>query len=83
VVSYCDVFGNPSGDHAGLPDQTGVHGDISLDPLFQGVTGGDYHVKSEAGRYDPNTGAFANDPISSPCIDGGDPTRRLLPGAGP
>jgi phosphotriesterase-related protein len=36
---------------------------------------GDYHLKSEAGRYDPNARVWVQDEVSSPCIDAGDPIR--------
>jgi hypothetical protein len=35
---------------------------------------GDYHVKSQAGRWDPRTGDWLQDEVTSPCVDGGDPT---------
>jgi len=34
---------------------------------------GDYHLKSQAGRYDPNAGQWTIDDVTSPCIDAGDP----------
>jgi hypothetical protein len=34
---------------------------------------GDYHVASEAGRWDANTGLWVRDDVSSPCVDAGDP----------
>ncbi|MBN2182206.1 MAG: hypothetical protein JW715_09850 [Sedimentisphaerales bacterium] len=34
---------------------------------------GDYHLKSQAGRFDPNSGSWVIDLVSSPCIDAGDP----------
>jgi len=34
---------------------------------------GDYHLKSEAGRWDPNSQSWIKDDITSPCIDTGDP----------
>ncbi|MBN2270940.1 MAG: right-handed parallel beta-helix repeat-containing protein [Sedimentisphaerales bacterium] len=34
---------------------------------------GDYHLKSQAGRYDPNTQTWIYDDVTSPCIDAGDP----------
>jgi hypothetical protein len=33
---------------------------------------GDYHLKSQAGRYDPNTKTWVKDDVTSPCIDAGD-----------
>ena len=34
---------------------------------------GDYHLKSKAGRWDPNENDWVHDDTTSPCIDGGDP----------
>ncbi|MHC4752483.1 MAG: right-handed parallel beta-helix repeat-containing protein [Planctomycetota bacterium] len=34
---------------------------------------GDYHLKSEAGRWDPNSQSWVLDDVNSPCIDAGDP----------
>jgi hypothetical protein len=34
---------------------------------------GDYHVQSQAGRWDPMTGLWLQDDVTSPCIDAGDP----------
>jgi predicted outer membrane repeat protein len=34
---------------------------------------GDYHLKSQAGRFDPNSGSWVVDDVTSPCIDTGDP----------
>ncbi len=34
---------------------------------------GDYHLKSQAGRWDPQVEAWMVDMTNSPCIDGGDP----------
>ncbi len=33
----------------------------------------DYHLKSEAGRWDPSSQSWIQDEITSPCIDAGDP----------
>jgi len=34
---------------------------------------GDYHLKSQAGRWDANEGRWTIDEVTSPCIDAGDP----------
>ena len=34
---------------------------------------GDYHLQSQAGRWDPITGKWPQDKVTSPCIDAGDP----------
>ncbi|UCG55609.1 MAG: hypothetical protein JSU70_12155, partial [Phycisphaerales bacterium] len=33
---------------------------------------GDYHLKSQAGRWDPSTRTWVVDDVTSPCIDAGD-----------
>jgi len=47
-----------------LPDDTSD--DIWVD--------GDYHLKSQAGRWDPNGESWVLDDVTSPCIDAGDPS---------
>jgi len=34
---------------------------------------GDYHLQSQAGRWDPNSESWVLDDVTSPCIDAGDP----------
>ncbi|UCG50153.1 MAG: right-handed parallel beta-helix repeat-containing protein, partial [Phycisphaerales bacterium] len=34
---------------------------------------GDYHLKSQGGRWDANEGGWATDAVTSPCVDAGDP----------
>jgi len=48
-------------------------GNISLDPMFAEPENGDYHLKSERGRYWPEHNVWVLDKVSSPCIDRGDP----------
>jgi hypothetical protein len=59
-VSYCNVQGG----------WVGV-GNIDADPFFADSNNFDYHLKSEAGRFDANNGIWVNDDVTSPCIDGG------------
>ena len=40
-------------------------------------TDGDYHVKSQAGRWDPATQSWVSDDVTSPCIDAGDPASAV------
>ena len=44
------------------------------DPLFADPGNGDYHLRSERGRYWPEHDIWVLDKVTSPCIDGGDPT---------
>ena len=55
--------------------QNGWVGDtnINVDPLFGDVDNGDYHLKSQAGRWDPVNQSWIIDNVTSPCIDAGDP----------
>jgi hypothetical protein len=40
---------------------------------------GDYHLKSQAGRWDPVNETWAKDEVTSPCIDAGDPHSPIGP----
>jgi hypothetical protein len=48
-------------------------GSFDADPLFADPDAGDYRLQSAAGRYLPATGAWTNDPATSPAIDRGWP----------
>jgi len=61
-VSYTNVQGGFAGQ-----------GNIDADPLFADPNNGDYHLKSQSGRWDPNSGSWVKDDVTSPCIDAGDP----------
>ena len=39
---------------------------------------GDYHLKSQAGRFDQTTQAWVKDDVTSPCIDAGDPLSPVM-----
>ncbi len=73
AITYCDVYGNVGGDYVAMTDLTGTGGNISVDPLFIDAAGGDYHLKSVAGRWDPVAETWVTDGVYSPCIDAGDP----------
>jgi len=48
-------------------------GNLNINPLFADPNNGDYHLKSQAGRWDANEGRWTKDDVTSPCIDAGDP----------
>jgi hypothetical protein len=48
-------------------------GNIDADPLFVDPDNGDYHLRSERGRYWPEHDIWVLDEVTSPCVDGGDP----------
>ncbi|MHC4616748.1 MAG: LamG domain-containing protein [Planctomycetota bacterium] len=52
-----------------------------LGPLFTDAAGGDYHLRSERGRYWPEHDVWVLDDVTSPGVDGGDPS--VYPGEEP
>ncbi|MBN1817241.1 MAG: hypothetical protein JW828_07750 [Sedimentisphaerales bacterium] len=56
---------------------TGV-GTIDVDPLFVDPVAGDYYLRSQAGRWDPQAKAWVQDAVTSPCIDAGDPASPIM-----
>jgi len=62
TITYSNIFGGLQGV-----------GNINADPLFVDTANGDYHLKSQAGRWDPNIKTWIIDSVTSPCIDAGDP----------
>jgi hypothetical protein len=62
TLHYNDVFAQEVGGD-----------NLHADPLFADPDAGDYHVKSQAGRWDPARQAWVADDVTSPCIDAGDP----------
>jgi hypothetical protein len=56
-------------------------GNIDVDPYFADTSGGDYHLKSQAGRWNSNIETWVFDSNTSPCIDAGNP--GCPPGAEP
>lgn len=65
-IRYNDVQGGYEGT-----------GNIDVDPLFAGAGKGDYHLKSQAGRWDANEARWTKDEVTSPCIDAGDPMSSI------
>jgi hypothetical protein len=62
AVTYCNIQGGWVGA-----------GNINVDPCFVSLRNGDYHLRSEAGRWDPNQSQWVTDANTSLCIDAGDP----------
>jgi predicted outer membrane repeat protein len=48
------------------------------DPNDDFFVGGDYHLKSQAGRWDEASGSWVLDDVTSPCIDAGDPNSPIM-----
>jgi len=78
-VMYSDVQGGWPGEGnidvdplfaaPGYWDLNGTSDDLNDDYWVEG----DYHLKSQAGRWDPAIESWAIDGVTSPCIDAGDP----------
>ena len=52
-------------------------GNIDIDPAFADPENGDYHLKSQAGRWSPARRMWVVDDVTSPCIDAGDPDSNV------
>jgi len=59
-ITYSDVEGDWPGT-----------GNINVDPCFADIANDDYHLRSEAGRWDPNQNVWVHDANTSLCIDAG------------
>jgi len=83
-VRYCDVQGGWPGEGnidvdpyfvlLGYWDQNGTPDDTTDDFWVDG----DYHLKSQAGRWDPVSESWVIDDVTSPCIDAGDPLTPVM-----
>lgn len=61
TITYSDVAGGWPGE-----------GNININPYFADPDNGDLHLKSQAGRWDPNKQSWVQDDVTSPCIDAAD-----------
>ena len=48
-------------------------GNIDTEPFFAYPVTGDYHLKSQAGRWEPSSQSWVQDDVTSPCLDAGNP----------
>ncbi len=82
-ISNCIFWNNINGDLSGcqarysLTTEAG-EGNIFAEPLFANPNDGDYHLKSERGRYWPEHNIWVLDKVSSPCINAGNPRANTL-----
>jgi len=75
LVSDIDVGGSYSFFSALQNDAFGWSKSLLADPEFVDQPGGDYHLKSLMGQYNPGTGTFiTNFSVHSPAIDLGNPS---------
>lgn len=66
TITYSNIQGSWPGES-----------NIDADPCFMDAANGDYHLKSQAGRWDPNSQSWVQDAVTSLCIDVGDPMRPI------
>jgi beta propeller repeat protein/parallel beta-helix repeat protein len=62
TVTYSNIQGSWTGE-----------GNFDDDPFFIDSANGDYHLKSQTGRWDSESQSWIQDDVTSPCIDAGDP----------
>ena len=79
-ILYSDVEGGLDGIYReGYRTVNWGPGNIDADPCFVrlgdlfGTFEGDYHLKSQAGRWEPSSQRWVKDANTSPCIDAGNP----------
>jgi hypothetical protein len=72
TVLYCDVEGGQGAASVSANSTlTWGAGNINIDPQFAGTSSHDFHLKSQAGRWNPATQTWVTDAVTSPCIDAG------------
>ncbi len=72
TVINCDIEGGQ--DSASVSTHSSLtweEGNINIDPQFADEGGGDLHLKSEAGRWDPTVQNWVINGVTSLCIDAG------------
>ena len=70
IVNYCCI--------QGLRDDFPGAGNIDANPWFANPDGHDYHLRSQAGRWDAAISQWVQDEVTSPCIDAGDPSTPIM-----
>jgi phosphotriesterase-related protein len=89
IITYCNIQGGKANIFDHSETVIWGEGNIDVDPEFVQMgywtepsprnpnssvwIEGDYHLKSEAGRWDPVSESWIIDNVTSPCIDAGDP----------
>jgi len=77
AINYCDIQGGLSGVYDPNGRLVWGKGNIDEDPRFADPNNGDYHLKSQAGRWDPVSQSWVQDDVTSPCIDTDDPNSPI------
>jgi len=77
TISYSNVCGGQTGVTVEGGTLNWGQGNIDADPLFADPNNDDYYLKSQAGRWDPDSQTWIQDDVTSPCIDAGDPMNPI------
>ena len=72
-VNEPEISGDPNVSFTDVEGGWPGAGNINDDPCFADRDANDFHLKSQAGRWDAKEGRWAIDEVTSPCIDAGDP----------
>jgi hypothetical protein len=74
TIMYSDIEGAQSQMSVSeYSTVTWLNGNINENPQFVNPGSEDFHLKSVAGRWNPDTQSWVNDVVTSPCIDAGNP----------
>jgi hypothetical protein len=72
-ISHSNINGGQTGINVGASTLNWGAGNIDADPCFIDPTNDNFHLKSQAGRWDSDSQTWIQDDVTSPCIDAGDP----------
>jgi len=72
IIDYDYPLSNTTVMFSDVQDGWTGLGNIDADPCFADPCNDDYHLKSQAGRWDANSESWVLDDVTSPCIDAGD-----------
>jgi hypothetical protein len=77
-VSYSNIQGGQEGVYVEAGSTLNwENGNINGAPFFADPNNEDYHLKSQAGRWDPLIAGWIKDDVTSPCIDAGNPSSPI------
>jgi hypothetical protein len=71
TIIYSDMQGGQASVYDPCNGLVWGDGNMDTDPCFADANNGDYHLKSQAGRWEPSSQSWVQDDVTSPCIDAG------------
>jgi parallel beta-helix repeat protein len=69
IFKYNNVWSNEGGNYEGIPDQTGLNGNISENPLFVNSDSNDFHLQATSPCIDAGDPEFAATPVEKDIDD--------------